>query len=53
MLTRKEIEKLKARARGINRNPYENIDVSLRTLDFIIAVCSAAIIILLLFVIFA
>ena len=47
-----EIEKLKARARGINRNPYEHVNVSLRTLNIVIAVCSAAIIILLLFGIF-
>jgi hypothetical protein len=47
-----ETEKLAARARGIRRNPYENIDVSLRTLDIVIAVCSAAIIILLLLGIF-
>jgi hypothetical protein len=47
-----ETEKLKARASGIRRNPYENIDVSLRTLDIVIAVCSAAIIILLLLGIF-
>jgi hypothetical protein len=50
-----EAEKLKAlvrRAKGIRHNPYENIGVSLRTLDIIIVVCSAAIIILLLFGIF-
>jgi hypothetical protein len=47
-----EAEKLKARARGIRHNPYENIDVSLRTLDIVIAACSAAIIILLLVGIF-
>jgi hypothetical protein len=46
MLTRKEIEKLKARAKGIKRNPYEHVNVSLRTLDIVIAACSAAIIIL-------
>jgi hypothetical protein len=40
-----ETEKLKARAKGITRNPYENIDISLRTLDIVIAACSAAIII--------
>jgi hypothetical protein len=47
-----EIEKLKARASGIRRNPYENISVSLRTLDIVIAVCSGAVIILLLLGIF-
>jgi hypothetical protein len=47
-----EREKLKDRARGIMRNPYEHINVSLRTLDIVIAVCSAAIIVLSLFGIF-
>jgi hypothetical protein len=47
-----EAEKLKARARGIKHNPYENINVSLRTVDIVIAACSAAIIVLLLFGIF-
>jgi hypothetical protein len=47
-----ETEKLKARARGIRRNPYEHMNVSLRTLDIVIAACSAAIIVLLLLGIF-
>ncbi|MDR2179180.1 MAG: hypothetical protein LBP21_02620 [Synergistaceae bacterium] len=48
-----EAERLASRAAGIRRNPYENIDVSLRTLDIVIAACSAATIILLLLGIFA
>ncbi|MDR1133845.1 MAG: hypothetical protein LBL05_06745 [Synergistaceae bacterium] len=52
MQSEEETEKLKARARGIRRNPYENINVSLRTLDIVIAAGSAAIIILLLLGIF-
>jgi hypothetical protein len=47
-----EIEKLKARARGITRNPYANVNVSLYTLDIVIVACSVAIIILLLFGVF-
>jgi hypothetical protein len=47
-----ETEKLKARARGVRRNPYEHMNISLRTVDIVIAACSAAIIILLLLGIF-
>jgi hypothetical protein len=52
MPSKEEAEKLAPRAGGIRRNPYEHINVSLRTLDVIIAVCSAAILIFILLGIF-
>jgi hypothetical protein len=41
-----EEEKIAARAKGLRRNLYEHVDVSVRTLDIIIAACGVAIIVL-------
>ncbi|MDR1651616.1 MAG: hypothetical protein LBR87_07495 [Synergistaceae bacterium] len=37
-------EKRAARARGLRRNLYEHVDISLRTLDIVIVLCAAFII---------